>query len=417
MPTNRTLQIRDQRVEDFRGLSAPRSVNALRRENRPVANIITRIQVCILLMAALSAVEVQALSVGCRDVTTPGTPPAGVSGIDQLESNTHSSRLILDKELPSGIRPSVDFGSEVFSFLERTVSDVAQVFADDSLCPGLNRVSYQLFTRYVKQVIRYGCLVPRHPAKQASGGLGANGLDSGAGAPDARTTVIKPTAFEEKCFTGIRVGCGHQPFDSEIHSDYPTGGTGFRYLNLVTEYEVPLFTDSTDLGILPPGVRDSGANQFDRLTEDSHTLFVPQEIPAVCHGYGRFSVDSQFPSFVGLGGLIGSGYLTEERAGQLRRKLKLFTDNPVELVMQLSGVQLLGLEHDWRDPVQCGKIPEAQGVVMPRIPGEFDLDCTDCFQYKLIFIIFQNMSTTIVKTNTCEIPPTAKAVGFLAHLS
>ena len=145
-------------------------------------------------------------------MTTPGTAPAGVLWIDQLESNSFRSSLILDKELSLCIWPAVDFGPEVFPFLERTVSDVAQVLADDSLCSDTNRVVYQLFTCKMKQVLRYGCLVPGHSAKQASGTLGASGLDSGAGAPDARTTVIKPTAFEEKCLGVVGVGGSHQAF-------------------------------------------------------------------------------------------------------------------------------------------------------------------------------------------------------------
>ena len=388
----------------------------MRSHNRPKTDVFRCISVGVILMAALTALEVQAFAVGCGDVATPGTSPAGVSGIDQFESNPFSSSLILDKELPSGIRPAVDLGSEVFALLERRVSDVAQVFTDDSLCSDGHSVADQLLTRLVEESIRYGCLVPGHPSQEPPGGFGANGLDGGAGAPDARTTVVKPTAFEEKCLRVAGVGGGHQAFHAKVHTNNAPLCFGFRDFDLMGENQIPLVSDPTDFGILPPGLGNTWTDQFDGFSEDGYALPVSGEVPAVGHGYGRFSVDCQFPTIVGLGSLVGGGNLAEQRTGKLRRELKLFTDGSVELIMQLPGVQLLGLEHDWGNPVQRVKIPEAQNGVMLHIPGKLDLDCTDCFQYKPTCSIFQNMSTT-KNAQRGAIHPTAKAVGFLAQPS
>jgi hypothetical protein len=50
---------------------------------------------------------------------------------------------------------------------------------------------------------------------------------------------------------------------------------------------------------------------------------------------------------------------------------------------------------------------------MCDIPGKLDLDYSDSFQYKPTLKVLQKTSTT----KGGAIPPMAKAVGFLAHLS
>lgn len=352
----------------------------MRSHNRPKADVFRCISVGIVLMAASTALEVQALAVGRGDESTLRAASRCVLGIDQLKSNAMGGCLILDKELPLSVWPAVDFGPEVFPFLERTVSDVAQVFNDDPLRSDTNRVADQLFRRKVEQRIRYGCLVPGHPSQESPGGLGANGLDGGAGAPDARTAVVKPTAFEEKCFGVAGVGGGHQAFHAKVHANHTTIIFEFRDLNLVGEDKIPLLPDAFNLGILPSRLRDTGANQFDWFSENGHALFVSGEVPSVSHRHGRFPVYRQFPAIVGFCGLVGGGNLTEKGASQLRRNLEFIPNRPVELLLEFSRIEFFHLENNWRQPVQCVKIPDTKSVVMLHVPGKLDLGCSDCFQ-------------------------------------
>ena len=149
------------------------------------------------------------------------------------------------------------------------------------------------------------------------------------------------------------------------------------------EYQVPLFSDSTDFRILPPGFRDSGADQFNWLSENSHAFLVAGKVSTVGNGHRRFPVDRQLPTLIGLSGLVGGGDLAKESTCQLRWNLEFLPDRPVELLLEFPGIEFFRFKNDWRQPVQRVKIPEAQSVVMLYIPGKLDLDCTDCLHQKI----------------------------------
>jgi hypothetical protein len=362
-------------------------------------------------MPALAALEPQAFAVGCRDVTTPGATPAGVARVDQFKPNPRRGSLVGNKELTLGVGPAVDFGSEVFPFFERGVSHVAQIFADDSLRPNFNRVADQCLGGDMQEVPRYGCLISGHPAEQASGGLGANGLDRGAGEPDARTTMIQLAAFEEKCLLIVRIGSGQEAFYAKVHAYNATCNLWFWDLDLVRENQIPLVAHTFDLGILPTGVRNPRANQFNWLPEYCDAFLVPREVTPVGGWYRRLFVDRQSPAIIGFGRFVSSSYLSKQRAGQLGWKLELLSHNTIELIVQLPGVQFLAAENNRRDPVQSRKVVCARSIIMRDISGKLDFDCPYGFQYDPTLEVFQNMSTT----KGGAIPPTAKAVGFLAH--
>jgi hypothetical protein len=307
----------------------------------------------------------------------------------------------------------VDFGSEVFPFFERGVSHVAQIFADDSLRPNFNRVADQCLGGDMQEVPRYGCLIPRHPAEQASGRFGANGLDSGAGAPDAQTTVIQLPAFEEKCLLIVRIGSGQEALYAKVHAHNATCSLWFWDLDLVRENQIPLVAHTFDLGILPAGVRNPGANQFNWLPEYCDAFLVSREVTPVGDWHRRLFVDRQLPAIIGFGRFVSSSYLSKQRAGQLGWEFELLSNNTIELIVQLPGVQFLTAENNRRDPVQGRKVVCARSIIMRDVSGKLDFNCPYGFQYNPTLEVFQNMST--IKGGA--IPPAAKAVGLLAHLS
>lgn len=155
MPSDRTFQSRDRQFRVFTGFKTPRPRSVTRYGDRPRANILRRFLVCIALVAALLTTEVQPSPVGCRDITAGVTPPACVAGTDLLHGDSDSCGLVFDLESHIGVGPSVNFGSEVFPLLERTVSNIRQVLYYDLPCPDFNRVADQCLTCLVEQVRGY----------------------------------------------------------------------------------------------------------------------------------------------------------------------------------------------------------------------------------------------------------------------
>jgi hypothetical protein len=349
-------------------------------------------------------------------VTTPRTSTAGVSGIDQFKANTFSSCFVLHKELPLGVGPSVNFGPEVLPFTQRTVSNIAEVFADDPLRSVVNRIPDQFLARLMEEMHRYGCLISRHPAEQAAGGFGANGLDGGAGAPDARTAVIELSAFEEKCFMIAGISSSHEAFDAKVHPHYTPCSFRFSDIHFVSKNQMPLPSDPFYPGVLPSGFRNPGPKQLNGFAEDGHTLFIAGEVPPPSNRYSRLPINCQLPTFVGLGRLIGGSDLSEKGTGQLRRYLEFFPDDAVELLMELPRVQFFGPIDDRGQPIQSSEVTGRQSIVMLYTALKPYLDCTNCLQYKQSNHILLNMSTTKTHNQTDAIPPTALAVGFLAKL-
>lgn len=199
MPSNRTFQMRYLQFRVFTGFNAPRSRIAVRHNYRPQTDILRSAAVGIITVVALLAAEVQAFPVRRRDMTTPGTASAGVSGVDHLNSDARRSGLIRHKELSLCVGPAVDFGAEVFPLLERRVSYVAQVFQAERSCVVLDRVGCQFFTRSVEQGYRYGSLVAAHASEKTPRASSANGLNSRAFSADAGTAMVFHPSLEKEC--------------------------------------------------------------------------------------------------------------------------------------------------------------------------------------------------------------------------
>lgn len=127
----------------FTGFNAPRLHSVARYGDRPCPNVLRGLSVCIVLVAALLAAEVQALPVRCRDMAAGTTPTACVARTDRLQFDSDSSSFVCDLESHIGIRPTVNFGTEVFPLAQRTVSKVREFLHDDASCANFNRVADQ----------------------------------------------------------------------------------------------------------------------------------------------------------------------------------------------------------------------------------------------------------------------------------
>lgn len=285
MSSSRTPQMQYSQFRVFRGFKAPRIHSVARYGDRPRSNVFRGLTVRIVLVAALLAAEVQALPVRCRDVAAGAAPTACITWTDRLQFDSDSSGFVCNLESHVSIRPAVNFGSEVFPFTQRTVSNVLQVFDHDAPCANLNRVANQCLGCDMQEMSRYGSLTPRHPFQESPGASGANGLNSSASAPDTRATVIQHPAVEEKWFGICRVGRNQHSLDAHINTDDTAFGLGLWNINLVSQVEKPLVSDSLNLGIFPSAFRQrSVICNRQEFTPKRDAFFGAVEIPLPHHG-------------------------------------------------------------------------------------------------------------------------------------
>ena len=390
---NARLRVNIDRPVALRDFKIPRPRSVARYGDRTHSNVFRGVQICIVLAAALLAIELQALPVRCRDMAAGTTPTACVTRTNRLQFDTNSGSLVGDLESHIGIRPAVDFGTQVFPLTQRTVSYIAEFFDHDAPCSNLNRVADQCLGAHMREMGGYGSLIPRHPAKQASGGLGANRLDSGAGAPDARTTVIQHPAVEEKRFSVCRVGGDKHPLDTHIATNNTAFGLGFKNLNLVSQAQKPLLPNTLKLGVFPCAFWQwAGISNGQKFTPKRDAFFGAVEIALPNYWHHRTGELSQSPTLIRFGGLVSSADCFAKRTGQLRRQPHLPEVGVVGFCQSIR-VQFLGLEGNLRKPV-CGFQPDSKQPVSFCAAGNLELDCADCFQYIEDYYQEETMSTT-----------------------
>ena len=331
-------------------------------------------------------------------MTAGTTPTACVAGADRFQFNADSSSLVCNLESHIGVWPSVNFGSEVFPFLEQTVSNIAQVFYHDLPRFDFNGVANQCLTCLVEQVRGYGSLVPGHPSQEPPGIFGANRLDSRTSASDARTTVIQFTPVVEKWFGGCRVGSDKHSLYSHINSDNTALGPRLWNLNLTGEDQIPLLAHTFELGILPTSIgHGTRVGNGKNLSPKCNSFIGAVEIPLPDNRHHGASELGQAPSLVSLGRLVGSTHSLAQRTSQLRRKAHL-TEVGVVGFCESVRVQLLSFEGNFRQPVR-GLQPNDEESISFCAAGNFELDCADCFHYIEYYRKEKTMSTELRRNN------------------
>lgn len=395
---NAQFRVNIDRPVAFRGFKTPRPCRVTRDRDRPRADILTRVSVCIILVTTLLATEVQAISVGRRDVSTLRASPRCVARADDLCFNPDSRRLVCDFESHIGVWPSVNFGTEVFPFAQRTVSNVLQVLYHDLSRSDLNRVADQLFTRAVKQRGGYGSLVPGHPAKQASGRLGANRLDSRTGAADTRATVIQFTTVVEKWFGVCGVGGDKHSLHAHVHTDNAALCLGFGNLDLVGKDQIPLLTDAFEFGVFPTAIwKRTRIFNSQKFAPKRDTFIGAVEISFPNNRQHIAGELCQSPTVVGLCRFVGSADGLAEGTGKLRRQTHLPEVGVVDFCQPIR-VQLLGLEGNAGKPVRRFE-PNSKQSVSLGAAGNLELDCANYFHYIEGYYQEKTMSTELRKNN------------------
>ena len=363
-----------------RGFKAPRPRSVTRYGDRPCPNILRGLTVCIVLVPALLATEAQAFPVRCRDMSAGTTPAACITGTNRFQFNPDCHSLVCDLESHIGVGPSMDFRAQVLPLTQRAVSYVVEFFNHDAPCSNPNRVADQCLTCYVEQVRCYGSLVPGHPFQESPGTSSANRLDSSAGAPDTRTTVIQHPAVEEKGFGVCRVGRNQHTFDSEVATHDAALGLWVWNLDRVSQAEEPLFADAFDLGVFPSPVRQwSRVCDRQKFSPKRDSLLGSVEVPPPHHRHHGTGELSQPPTLVRLGSFVGGADCFADGTRQLRRQPH-FPEVGIMGFGQSIRVKLPGLEGNVGKPVRCLQ-PNSKQPVSLRAAGNLELDCVDCFHY------------------------------------
>jgi putative transposase len=326
------------------------------------------------------------------------TPTACVARTDRFQFNSNGGCLVCDLESHIGVRPSVNLGTQVLPFAQRIVSYILQVFDHDLSCSDFNRVADQCLGGDMQEMPRYSSLMPGHPSQESPGTSGANGLNSSAGAPDTRTTVIQHPAVEEKWF-GIGRVCGNQhSLDAHIDANNAAFGLGFRYLDFVSQAQEPLLPDTLDLGVFPcASWQWTRIGDSQKLTPKCDAFIGAVEIPLPHrrdNGTGKLRKP---PTLVRLGGLVGGADGFAEGAGKLGRQPHL-SEVGVVSFCQSVRVQFLGLEGYIGKPV-CGFQPSSKQPVGFCAVGNLELDCADCFHYIGDYYQEKTMSTELRRNN------------------
>jgi hypothetical protein len=379
---NARLRVNIDRPVAFGGFKAPRLRSVARYGDRPKANVFTRLTVGIVLVAALLATEAQTFPVGCRDMATGRTAPARVTRTNRFQFDTNSGSLVGDLESHIGIRPAVDFGTQVFPLTQRTVSYIAEFFDHDAPCSNLNRVADQCLGGDMQEMPRYGSFMPGHPLQESPGTSSANGLNSGADAPYTRAAVIQHPAVEEKCLGICRVGGGEHPLDAHIHANNAAFGLWFLNLNLMREAQVPNLSNPLNLGIFPTAFRYAGMLQNNHFAKKGNSFPIAEKVAPVSQRHGWPLVYAQIPFTGSFQSFIACRDLAKQGTGQLRRQTEFLAHDSVKSAVQPIRVQFFGRKNLPGNPTSRSQVADNNSVHVRRV-GQLYLDCADCFQYNL----------------------------------
>ena len=395
---NARFRVNIDRPVAFGSFKASRLRSVARNGDRPRSNVFRGLTVCIVLVATLLAAEVQSFPVRCRDMAAGATSAACVTRTDRLQFDAGGRRLVSDFESHISVGPPVNFGAEIPPLLERTVPNVAQVLDHDAPCSDFNRVTDQCLGGDMQEISRYGSLMPGHPFQEPTGTSGANGLNSSAGTPYARTTVIQHPAAEEKCFSICRVGGDEHSFYAHIYAHYAAFGFWVWNLDFVRQAEEPLFPNAFNLGVFPRSIRQwAGVGHGQKFAPERDPLFGAVEVSLPDHRNHRTGELSQSPTLIRFGGFVGSADCFAKRAGQLGRQPHLPEVGVVGFCQSIR-VQPLSLEGNIGKPVRCFP-PNSKQAASFCAAGNFELDCADCFHYIEYYYQEKPMSTELRRNN------------------
>jgi hypothetical protein len=348
--------------------------------NRSYANIFAGVTICVSLVSASFTCEAQADSVFFGNVSTAWTGPGRVLGANVFSFNTEGSCFVSNLELEACKGPAIDFGSEVFAFINRTISDVGEVLQHNLSCAVFNCVRDQGLRGNMQEMFCYGCFVAPEPPEEAMSGTRANSLNFSASESDTGSMMVEDSSPVENGFAVFGV-CGNE---HALYSKVSAYDTAFcfnlRNVNFVREKEVPNSVYEFDLGILPSSIRDISF-ELNKGAPDGGSFLCAPEIPVVDDRNNVLFEHSKFPAFQTQSSFIGGSDLFTSAASELASQLKLLPERSVMGLGNSVAVQVLGLEDNLREPVHSQQVTGAD--IFEISTDDLELDCSYGFHYDI----------------------------------
>ena len=365
-----------------RELTIPRFPRVMLAGNRSNANIFAGITICISLMSASFACEEQADSVFFGNMPATRTSPGRILGANVFSFNTEGSCFVSNLELEACKGPAIDFSSEVFAFLNHTISDVGEVLQHNLSCSVFNCVRDQGFGSNMQEMFCYGCFVAPEPLKEAMSGTRANSLNFSASEAYASPMVIEDSSLVENGFAVLGVRCHEHALDSKIDTYDTAFSLDLRNVNFVCQDQVPDSVNEIYSGIFPAAVRDTSL-ELDEVAPNRGSFLAPVEVTFPNHGNSVGLKHSKFPTFQTQGCFIRGGNLFTSTASELALQLKLLPERGVMGLGNSVAVQVLGLEDNLGEPVHSQQVTSAD--IFEISTDNLEFGCSYGFHYTGIY--------------------------------
>ena len=237
----------------------------------------------------------------------------------------------------------------------------------------------------MQKMFRNGPFAVCQSLQKAIGRPGTYGLNLSSSKSDTFSQVIKFSTGKEKSFIGGVRGDKHS-LDAGIHSHNATCRSWFWDFFFITKDQIKFFIDLFKFRVLPAVLRNIRMVHGNALTPKGNAFSGFIEVPFPDQRKSGIFKNSQFPSFIGLGGFISCGNMLANTAGKLTGKIKFFSERWVVGLGESIRVHFFGIESQRRKPVQ------GLEIVFDYFRGlgrafNFNFGGSDDFHYKGSFIL------------------------------
>jgi hypothetical protein len=303
-----------------------------------------------------------------------------IGRIHDLCPNAFLGKLIACLELHLPIWPPTNLLSKVLALLQRCFSGIAKVFEHDHPSIGLDSILGQGFRSNMQKMFRNGPFAVCQSLQKAMGGPGTYSLNSRPSLSNTLPQMIKFSAIKKEGFIIGGIRSNKHTLDARIYSYNGTLLNRFRDFFFIAENQIKFIFNKFKFRILPGILRDIGMMHRNGFSPEGDTISGFIEVSFPDQGKSGIFKNGQFPSFIGLSGLIGCGNMLANTAGKLTGKFKFFTKGWVMGLGESISVHLFGVESYRTEPI------EGQEIIFNYLRGfrgafNFNFGSTDDFHY------------------------------------
>jgi len=245
-----------------KGVYTPHPAKALLPQNMSIPYVFRRRQVCIPPVATGHTLELQTNTVPLSNVPASWASLGRICRIDDCSFYALLSKLIARLELQRCIRPSADFLTKVLSFLQRSFSDIAEVFEHDYPSSNFLSITGQVLRGNMQEMFRNGPFAVCQTSFQTSGTPGTYGLNRGSSKSDTFSQVVQTSAGKEKSFTVGGVRGDKHTLDAGIHSYNASLSFKVRNFFFIAKKQIHFIFDNFKFRVLPRIGWDVGISIF-----------------------------------------------------------------------------------------------------------------------------------------------------------